>query len=366
MGHTCNRDDCPPENVKGPKALCFACKKLCYFACYGVAVNQSNSTSYNGKKNDYHFASTSHFQFICAECLSSPSSASSQSQLNDSITTPKSDKITIRAIMTEVVKLHDQLKSLQTSSNETNDKLDTIDVKTNDIKSNTDAVLTKIDLQLTNNNGPFIFGSSAAATRPFRPMLNRGTPITANINGSSTPCSAKRRRPGTPASAHPSKKRSFPSPQMGTNTNVGKLVIVDKPVRQKPTEKISTHEKAIWVSRFAPNTSEDDIRHYIAIHTSASPNINVRKLVKKDQDLSKLNFVSFKIEVNASDFAILNDKSAWPVNVPVRAFEETVKPKPVTLGDFLTNNLNGQQTRKSPTNSNAMIVEDSPSTANAS
>lgn len=355
MAHTCDRESCKTSNVTGPKANCFGCKKLCYFGCFGVSINQ---VAFNQHGKQTEFTPTSNIQFVCDDCLS-PGNASSQAPsngLNDSMNTPRAEKITIKGIMTEVAKLQQQFETLQSSSNAMNNKLDSIEVKTNDIKSVTETVLSKTNVLTTNANEqtPMIFGSSSQDTRPFRPKLFGKTVRTyasvAAENGtalhSSTPSSSKRRRFEKSTPAKQMKKPEVPTPQMGTNTNATGLVVVDKPVPKKMHEKKQTFATALWVSRFGTNVSEEDIRQHIETNTSASSNFTVRKLVKKDQDLSTLNFVSFKIDLNKPDFDILHAKSVWPVNVRFREFRES---KPATLGEFLPANLNDQTARKSPT-----------------
>lgn len=126
------------------------------------------------------------------------------------------------------------------------------------------------------------------------------------------------------------------------------------------------------MSRLNPSVTEEDIRDYITTNTSASSNFNVRKLVKRGQDLTQLNFVSFKVDVNAADFDILKVQSAWPVGVAVRPWDPVPMAKPVTLGNFFPENLNGLQPRTSPsksklnTTNGMVVVEDSPTKSNVS
>ena len=366
MAHTCDRDTCPRENVNGPKAKCFSCKKQCFLACYGVSLALNQITAYDqlNQKNQL-FTPTSNIQFLCTECLSS-TNPSSQS-LNDSISTPKAEKLTIRGIMQEVTKLQDQFASLHLTTNEMNQKLDSIEGKTNDIKLNTEAVMNKTSSQpnKTDENNTMLFGSPSLSTRQFRPQLNRKATTYASItraNGNSsqysTPMSTKRRRNDVPVQQP--KKPNVPAPKMGTNTNAHRLVAIAKPEPKKVVEK-PKFEKAVWVSRLAPSITEEDIRDYITTNTSVTSNFTVRKLVAKDRDVSSLNFISFKIAVNLTDFDILNDPIVWPQNVLVREFVEN---NPVTFGAFLPNNLNVSIDRKSPEQSNHMeIASTSPKSA---
>lgn len=375
MAHTCDRDSCPTASISGPKAKCFACKKLCYLNCYGIPSTiiqlAAHDVSSGTKVN--HLSPSSCIQFICALCLSSSSGQPSQptqpnqsSQLNDSVTTPKS-RLTIASIMNEVSKLHDQVVHLQSSNADINAKLDGIDTKTTkielnttEIKTTTEAVLCEVNTKSTNLdvNTASRFSSpsqvSSPSSRPFRPNLNHGkTTKTFAQLFHGTPSSSKRRRLDEPAAQI---KPDVPQPKVGTNANVGRLVAVSvapKSAPKKTTEK-PRFEKAVWVSRLPPATTEDEIREHIATLQTVSSNFTVHKLVKKDRALSELNFVSFKIAVNMDDFAILNDPSAWPTGVLVREFMES---KPMTFGNFLPNNLNEKASRPSTENPETMEVQ---------
>lgn len=356
MAHTCDGELCPPQHVNGTKANCFGCKKICFLGCYGISNGTTQTTAYEKilRKNDQPFTSKSNVQFVCNDCL-----IPANSSLNDSTNTPKAEKLTIKGIMQEVAKLQDRFASFQLSSTEMNKKLESIDVKTTDIKSNTEAVLTKVNSKSTisDENNTVVFGSSSLSTRLFRPQLHRKTPTYASVTGAngnasqlSTPSATKRPRNETPNQMKKKQKLNVPEPKTGTNASASGLVAVVKPEPKKITEK-PKFDKAVWVSRLAPSTTEEHIRQHIAEKTPASSNFTVHKLVKKDCDQSKLNFVSFKIAVNMADFDILNDPCVWPQNVLVREFMEV---KPITVGEFLPTNLNEKSTRKSPEPPKAM------------
>lgn len=56
--------------------------------------------------------------------------------------------------------------------------------------------------------------------------------------------------------------------------------------------------------------------------------------MKKDADIEKLSFVSFKIDVAPEVFDILMDPENWPRNKQIREFVKLTPPKP-SLNDFL-------------------------------
>lgn len=157
----------------------------------------------------------------------------------------------------------------------------------------------------------------------------------------SNPTPKRRRTEKTPNSNVPKPKFNGPKPKIGTKTAVTGLSVIAQPKRvEKPA-----FSKAIWVSRLNPATSSDEITKYILENTPIDDNnrFNVHKLVKKDQDLSLLKFVSFKVELNDDDFELLNDEDCWPADVMVREFVRERK-----LGDFFPD-LNQKRTRRPST-----------------
>lgn len=153
----------------------------------------------------------------------------------------------------------------------------------------------------------------------------------------------KRKRTESPAP-----KIIRPQPKIGTKVVVGGLAVVPQSSQSSGAEK-SKFDKAVWISRLSPAVTSDEIAAYVTSNTSITDEkrINVHKLVKKDQDLSQLKFVSFKIELNGADFDILIEPDVWPANVLVREF--TPSPKPITFGAFLPTNLNGLSQMRSKT-----------------
>lgn len=366
MAHSCNREDCERGAVNGPKAKCFVCKKLCYLGCYGITPTLSQVAAHDRSKIE-NFTPTSNIQFVCNNCISSPVHSSQPSFLDDSInsgTPNKKERAKIVGIMNEVVKLQEQLAAFQSSSmfSEMNAKLESIDMKTTEIKSNTEAVLCEVNAKSskpTDENIEIRFGATPNATRPFRPQLNHlKTPSYASFfHGNATPAktpsgSAKRQRVEKPR--QPSKP-IVPSPKVGTNANAGGLIAVPPKPAPKKREEKSKYEKAVWISRLPTTTTEDEVSDYIGtIQAAVSKDFNVHKLVTKGRPLSELSFISFRIACNVNDFAVLNDPGVWPKGVLVREFMES---KPVTLGAFLPNNLNQDDARKPTENSTAMEIQ---------
>lgn len=366
MAHTCHRESCPTTAVGGPSANCFFCKKKYFLGCFGVTATVAHWKLFEPSPN---------IQFVCTECLSSPvhqNQQSQQIQLNESLSVSSPNtkpKTTIAMIANEVTKLQEQFASFQSTNTEVIAKLNSIDANaaeiksnTTEIKANTESVLCEINTKLPNADGNFQlrFGLPSPALQPtprppHRPLLqHEKTPkksFSEILRQNSAPQStAKRRRINDKPNDKPIQRSKpiVPAPKVGTNPKpIGSLVAVQLKPAPKKTEK-PKFEKAVWISRLPPPTTEDEVRDYIStIESAVSPHFEVHKLVAKGRPLSELKFVSFKISVNMDDFTILNDPSVWPPGILVREFMES---KPVTFGDFLPVNADRSEVPTSSVN----------------
>lgn len=110
------------------------------------------------------------------------------------------------------------------------------------------------------------------------------------------------------------------------------------------------------------------LNEYIAQNTQMKLNENFKcsLLVKKDVDISKLTFISFKVDVDSDNFNELSDVNFWPQGAMIREFLS--QPKATKFGDFLERNQNDESmqpskvTRTESTSKNE--AENSSSTSN--
>lgn len=107
----------------------------------------------------------------------------------------------------------------------------------------------------------------------------------------------------------------------------------------KPVPAIEPRPKIVWksiyVSRVSPEVSTEQIADHIKTYV---PNIDektfkVNKLVKKEQSLEKLSFVSFRVACAESHYRQLSDPSFWPAHVMIGEFVE--RPRKTKLSDFI-------------------------------
>lgn len=79
----------------------------------------------------------------------------------------------------------------------------------------------------------------------------------ANVVAAATPKGAKRPRPSSPAR----EKMQFPAAKVGMKSNVNGLSVVPKVIRSRETQP--KFEKALYVSRLSPSTTNEALSDYI-------------------------------------------------------------------------------------------------------
>lgn len=107
-------------------------------------------------------------------------------------------------------------------------------------------------------------------------------------------------------------------PVTGTSNNViGKPISPNQPKTAHPKP-----EKAVWLSKIHRDATEEELTQYISDTIGiTSTEVDVRKLVKKDRDISEYSFVSFRIACKIEHFNRLMDPMYWPSNSLIREFD---------------------------------------------
>lgn len=86
-------------------------------------------------------------------------------------------------------------------------------------------------------------------------------------------------------------------------------------------------------------------------------------LVKKDQAIDQLSFISFRLRCTAEYYATFKDSSFWTRHVMIGEFmEQKKKPR---FGDFLDATNTNNNTNENETVTEQMDVDDNNSTKNA-
>lgn len=113
-----------------------------------------------------------------------------------------------------------------------------------------------------------------------------------------------------------------------TSEHLGKEVVITKRSRQRssdPTTIASTTpklSKALYVTRFEPTVTAEGLLSFLhaRVEDLDENKITIRMLVKRDQDLSELSFISFRILCTEDLFAKLNVPEFWPSYIKLREF----------------------------------------------
>lgn len=125
----------------------------------------------------------------------------------------------------------------------------------------------------------------------------------------------------------------LPTPKQGKkDIQIGRPVVE----RQIVPRNVNPFTKAIWISKFNPETAPEELENYITEQTEVKDKTKFKcsKLVKKDADITQMSYVSFKIDVTPEVFDILINAENWPSNKHVREFVRMSPPKP-TIADFM-------------------------------
>lgn len=141
-----------------------------------------------------------------------------------------------------------------------------------------------------------------------------------NSSGIETPKSSKSHFTRTP-------KSNTPAVSGTSNNSIGKP-LSPKQFRTSHQQKdrqnaAPKREKAVWVSGIHRDTTEAEMISYITDNLGivSTDKFDVRKLVKKDKELSTYSFISFKVSCSVDIFNVLIDPTKWPRNTRIREFD---------------------------------------------
>lgn len=88
-------------------------------------------------------------------------------------------------------------------------------------------------------------------------------------------------------------------------------------------------DQAIYVSKLSTVTTCEDVKGYISSNSSIDiADFEVHRLTKKHQDISKLNFLSFKIDTNSEIAEQLLRNEFWPRHVFAKVWENKIEQIP--------------------------------------
>lgn len=333
--HTCNRDNCTPTNITGPKANCIKCKKLCYLLCYGGERSSTGMVRFKLPNSLTIYVDVTNVQFACTECLLEGNVVvQTTMQVAQKTTSKEADvnSVTNDKLMEVLTAGFVELKQHITANvgKSAKDMKDSLDVLTKSM----DKTTKLIETPNRTTKSPLY----STILKSKKKVLFKDTQST-----DFTPISSKRKRNEDNDNELISTEAKnakptviIPKPRMG----ISEGVIGQKPKPREPrTPKQMTNEfrKSLRVAGLDPSVTVEQLDDYITKNTpiTDSSRFKCTMLVKKGLDLSLLSYISFKIDVSDQDFDCLTNLANWPNYVTVREFIRMDRPKPQSMGDSL-------------------------------
>lgn len=353
--HLCDRDDCPPNNASGPKAKCMKCGIIVFLFCHGFRKGDNDSVKLKMPDGSIMRVPVEKIEWICQPCRP-PSNESSTANSTKPTANDASTATALNVLKDWIAEKHKEIVS----------RLDEIGPLVEENLFVTKGVDRKLDNNNQNEAGTMnarklakeLFGKSNTDVQqtiqnrtPKRPLystvLQHTTPVTPNPTASNG--SIKRKRNTEiimvdNTSAEMVKKAKIPTPKQGT-----KDIQIGKPIETRSIELKAPNplSKSVWVSGFHPETTQEELEDYIVNNTPLNEKTKFKcfRLTRKDQDITKMSFISFKIDVAQADYDNMISPDMWPQRIKVREFIRMAPPK-VTFGQHLPS-LNKSPTERS-------------------
>lgn len=297
--HSCSRNGCPPKNVSGNKIQCFMCARLFYGKCFGI-----DKCFYEALAPSSPFTEDANIQFICPSCLRKPKEGTGVS------TDLVSDLCKIRDSLNTIVE--SQL-GVESKLVQINGDAENVNQKINDLVSlgtNTNELCQSIGNKLEGELRKPLFSSLIKTGGSFSPPVARAVKRTRTDTGTELLSSSE----DVPMARSKPKLGALDAiigpavPQISTNGSN----VVGAGLRLG---------RSLWASRFHPETTVEQVLEYLMEKVGCNGDqLNCRKLVKKDADLTSMQFVSFKIDSNEDIFKVMENPQIWPKYIMIREF----------------------------------------------
>lgn len=313
----CSKEDCPPRNISADRLrFCFRCKDPIHLPCYGV------------DKTVEEIFFIDNIVMVCDKCLGEPyempspkrkQSTASVNLVQSTIDVQNpvlslSKTVTVTPAWTpSKSNTAKNSQQMQTVIETLVQKIETQTSTIEGLKASVDTMNETVSLQKV------AVGESIKVNHENISSIKKTLDQVPNVNSKKSYAEAAKQGivtyKGTPTTSRSKQTPKSNKPIMpGASKNViGKPL--DNRFKTKP-------EKAIWLSRVHRETTADEIADYVKNSIGiTSPDIEVRKLVKKERDLSTYSFVSFCIKCSTSNFAKLMDPMNWPETSRIREFD---------------------------------------------
>lgn len=343
---SCNRDDCPPTHIQHDSLTnCVICNDVVHLMCIGI----------QRKAKDVLFHPN--VKVICNKCLDPKTKSSQSSATNKNSPIVKQTLLSLNnksnarqssiieyAMATKIDEMVSLLRDVQNKVNDTNEKVSS---QSETSKSYSDVLKELKELtvstngKLNNNNLSY-----AAVTRRNIAKSNTQSPFP-----NQTPRKRKR-EDDIPTTKLQFKSRTLMS---GTGTNadhgLGDSVPSSRSnsgnsglgTGQKRVSPYAHLKKSIYISRLQPSVKAEDISGYIKAKLTEidEKDFLLRMLVKKDQKMDELTFISYRLACTEEHYSKFMDSSFWPQHVMIGEFIERER-RQVNVGDFIVTQSTGE------------------------
>lgn len=315
----CSREDCPSQHVNIEITVkCHRCNCSIHLPCYGV------------DKTCAEIFLTPNIVMLCDNCLEEGFAEPSPKRKPVMVQRTMDANLTLASPTTEL--LH--VKTPKSAVNKTIESL-SMEIKSQTatiaaLKSSVDSMHgtlkqhTETDQTLVEkSNGQMSsIKESISETKNLIESMKQQTyanVLKRQLSQSETPKSSRT----------PKRSGLKQTPVMsGTSTKtIGKPRSPIQPRQREPRKERKVAEKAIWISKLHRDTTEDELLSYIRSDLGITDDkLEIRKLVRKDRDISTYSFVSFCIMCSANQFENLMDVNKWPTYSQIREFELNSNP----------------------------------------
>lgn len=313
----CSKESCPGQNISPDLTWhCFCCKGPIHLLCYGVRQAPEGIFI-----ND-------NIIMVCDEYLSNPKESVS----------PKRNQPNANFIQRTIDLQSPTLSLSKTAQAITTPSRSNTAKQSHQIQTVMEALVQKVETQTATIAGlkvsvetmndtisqqKLAVGESIKIGNENISLLKKSLKNTPNSNRKKSYADAakeglrKAAANETPRSTKPTHSTRSTKPVIpGTSSNVIGKPLSPKQLKRNDRPKAPPKpEKAIWISRIHRETTEEELAAYIKESIGITPgDFDVRKLVKKDRDISTYSFVSFRITCSSTNFNILMDPRHWPSN----------------------------------------------------
>ncbi|RYE21729.1 MAG: hypothetical protein EOP42_25465 [Sphingobacteriaceae bacterium] len=376
--HICDREKCDSKSVQGPKTTCIKCGKIYFLLCFGFEKCGFGGIKLKLNSECCIGLDPNSINFTCPNCDSvflndvvndrmqttpvstpigrMPNKMSSQSKTTTTKSTDTPEKPTQNPLIThlraDISKVAKQMQIVI----ETVKSNSTIAYALKEICTDTNAVVKSLSDKSTEHHT--VLNTVADQIKTHNP--NNMAPPVSRFSSDEFPDirSSKRKRKNdspTKQTFATTAQQMNSRPQSNELNEEVKIAVKKRqliagnsaknglgnavPLGKPPTVKILRPIlKSMYVSRMENTVTADEVTNYIKQNVTVTndKDLNVRLLVKKDQPIEKLSFVSFRVSCTPELHEKLFDSSFWPRHVKIGEFYDNPRPKRTEFGDFLS------------------------------